>query len=87
MREVRIDLARERPRLLMDEIVANATLVVTMGCGDQCPVVPGAQHLEWNLPDPKGRSVEEVRWIRDQVREMVRALVETNYWGRQTAVA
>jgi len=83
MREVGVDLGNERPRLLMDEIIANSMLVVTMGCGDQCPVVPGAERIEWDLPDPKGQPVERVRWIRDQVREKVRALVEAKYWGRQ----
>jgi protein-tyrosine-phosphatase len=67
--------------------VAHAKLIVSMGCGDQCPVVLGAEHLEWELSDPKGQPVENVRRIRDQVREQVRGLVESRHWGRQTVNA
>jgi arsenate reductase (thioredoxin) len=82
MREVGIDLARERPRLLTDEVVRYATLVVTMGCGDECPVVPGAQRDDWPLADPKDLPAEQVRPIRDDILARVRKLIEANGWAR-----
>ena len=83
MRELRVDLVGERPRLLTDEITANATLIVSMGCGDQCPTVPGAEQIEWDFPDPKGQPIEVVRRIRDEIRAKVRELVESRYWAKQ----
>lgn len=75
MQEVGIDLARARPRLLTDDDVREADVVVTMGCGDACPVYPGKRYLNWDLPDPSGRPVEEVRAIRDEIDRLVRALL------------
>jgi arsenate reductase (thioredoxin) len=75
MREVGIDLADRGPRRLTYEQAEWADLVVTMGCGDQCPYVPGKRYLDWDLPDPGGRPIEEVRSIRDEIVARVDDLV------------
>jgi arsenate reductase (thioredoxin) len=75
MREVGIDLSGRAPRRLSTELVEQADLVVTMGCGDACPVLPGKRYVDWDLPDPKGRPVEEVRALRDDIARRVDALV------------
>jgi protein-tyrosine-phosphatase len=75
MREVGIDISAERPKGLSDEAVREADVVVSMGCGDACPVFPGKRYLDWELPDPAGRPVEEVRPIRDEIDRRVRALL------------
>jgi protein-tyrosine-phosphatase len=75
MSEIGIDLTTARPRLLTDDALREADVVVTMGCGDACPVVPGRRYLDWDLPDPSGLRVEEVRRIRDDIDRRVRALV------------
>ena len=75
MREVGVDLSDRHPRLLTRELAEQADLVVTMGCGDECPYIPGKRYLDWDLADPKGRPVAEVRAIRDEIASRVRALV------------
>ncbi|HUB74237.1 MAG TPA: arsenate reductase ArsC [Solirubrobacteraceae bacterium] len=75
MRELGIDLAARRPRLLTRELAERADLVVTMGCGDQCPYIPGRRYLDWELADPKGRSLDEVREIRAEIAGRVAALL------------
>ena len=75
MREIGIDVAGERPKRLTTELAEAADVVVTMGCGDACPYIPGKRYLDWDLPDPKGRPVEEVRATRDEIAERVRALL------------
>jgi arsenate reductase (thioredoxin) len=75
MAELGIDLTRERPKHLSDEAVRDADVVITMGCGDACPVYPGRRYLDWELPDPDGLSVDEVRPIRDRIDELVRGLL------------
>lgn len=82
MREVGIDLAHVRPRYLDDDLAHGAALLVTLGCGEQCPVVPGARRADWALEDPKGKSIERVREIRDEVRARVVALLEEHHWAR-----
>jgi arsenate reductase (thioredoxin) len=82
MREVGIDLAAARPRLLTEELARTADMLVTMGCGDQCPHVPGVERDDWALPDPKGRPVEEVRAIRDDIRTRVAGLVASRGWTK-----
>lgn len=82
MREVGVDLSEARPQRLTDELAATATLLVTMGCGEACPAVPGLERADWPLPDPKGRPVEEVRRIRDDVRARVVALLAERGWAR-----
>ena len=84
MREVGVDLAGARPRLLSDELAADADLLVTMGCGEACPLIPDLERDDWPLDDPKGRPVDEVRRIRDQIRDRVAALLRTRSWLRAT---
>ena len=75
MAEVGIDLARERPKLLRDEAVRDSDVVITMGCGDACPVFPGIRYEDWDLEDPSGKSLEDVRRIRDDIDGRVRRLL------------
>ena len=75
MREVGIDLGAVVPRLLTAELAAGAKWLVTMGCGDSCPVVPGATHEDWPLADPKGQSLASVRPIRDEIQQRVRQFI------------
>jgi arsenate reductase (thioredoxin) len=87
MREVGIDLGRAVPRRLTPELARDAQVLVTMGCGEQCPVLPGLERLDWPLPDPKGQGRDAVRAIRDAVRERIRELVRERGWirvGRET---
>jgi arsenate reductase (thioredoxin) len=76
MRELGIDLAEREPRLLTRELAEQADVVVTMGCGDECPYIPGRRYLDWDLEDPKGRPLDEVRATRDDIDRRVRELVE-----------
>lgn len=76
MKEVGIDLSAGRPQLLSDELAASASLLVTMGCGEACPAVPGLRREDWPLEDPKGKTLDEVRAIRDEVKARVQLLVE-----------
>ena len=75
MAEMGIDIAAEQPRRWTDEIVAAADVVVTMGCGDACPYIPGRRYENWTLPDPAGQPVEAVRPIRDEIEKRVRVLL------------
>jgi arsenate reductase len=74
MREVGVDLAGRTPKRLERSDAEWADVVVTMGCGDECPVVPGARYVDWNLPDPAGKATDEVRSIRDEVARLVATL-------------
>ena len=76
MRELQIDLSDRRPQRLTDDLAQWADVIVTMGCGDECPYIPGKRYIDWDLPDPKGRPLAEVRLIRDDIAERVRTLVE-----------
>lgn len=82
MREVGIDLSNAKPQKLTDELARGAHWLITMGCGDQCPYVPGLIRDDWALQDPKGQPVERVREIRDDIRRRVEALVDANGWRR-----
>jgi arsenate reductase len=82
MREDGIDLGDARPQKLTPELASQAQLLVTMGCGDECPVMPGAARDDWPLDDPTGKSIEQVRVIRDDIRDRVRRLVEGEGWSR-----
>jgi arsenate reductase len=75
MREAGVDLSRESPRRLLDEDVRLADVVVTMGCGDACPVIPGRRYEDWPVDDPAGQPVERVRLIRDEIRRRVEDLL------------
>jgi arsenate reductase len=75
MGELGVDVSGARPRRLERADAEWADVVVTMGCGDECPVVPGAHHLDWELPDPRGRPIDEVRATREEIAGRVEALV------------
>ncbi len=75
MRELDVDLTESRPQKLTPELAAQADVLITMGCGDECPYVPGVRRDDWPLEDPKGQPIERVRAIRDEVRARVEALV------------
>jgi arsenate reductase len=76
MREVGIDIAAAQPRILTTDAVEASDVVVTMGCGDTCPVFPGKTYLDWDLEDPAGKGVKSVRLIRDEIRARVQRLVD-----------
>jgi arsenate reductase len=82
MREVGIDLTGARPQRLTEALARSASLLVTMGCGEQCPFLPGLEREDWPLPDPKGQSPERVREIREQIRARVERLLAERGWGR-----
>jgi len=82
MKEVGIDLSTQKPKLLSDELAQTATLLVTMGCGEACPVVPGMRRADWPLEDPKGKPAARVREIRDEVKARVEKLLAEEGWGR-----
>jgi arsenate reductase (thioredoxin) len=75
MAEIGIDISAERPKLLQEEVVRDADAVITMGCGDACPVFPGIRYEDWELADPSGKPLEEVRVIRDEIDRRVQALL------------
>jgi arsenate reductase len=75
MRELDIDLGDRTPQLLTDELALQADVVVTMGCGDQCPFIRGKRYIDWELPDPSGQPIERVREIRDEIAHRVVDLV------------
>ncbi|HEY3233341.1 MAG TPA: arsenate reductase ArsC [Polyangiaceae bacterium] len=80
MREVEIDISNAKPQLLTEELAKGADLLITVGCGDECPVVPGLRRDDWSLPDPKGQPMERVREIRDQIKDLVWKLLAKEGW-------
>ena len=82
MREVGIDLSHVKPRLLTPELAAGVHMLVTMGCGEACPVVPRARRADWPLSDPQGQPLEQVRAIRDEIQERVRKLIAAEGWDQ-----
>ena len=76
MAELGIDLSGRRPQRLSTELAQEADLVVTMGCGDTCPYIPGVRYLDWDLPDPKGQPIESVRALRDEIARRVDELID-----------
>lgn len=82
MREIGIDLRNARPKKLDATLAEGATMLITMGCGDECPIVPGTRREDWPLPDPKGQPVERVREIRDTIRKRVEMLVLAEGWSK-----
>ena len=81
MKEKGVDLTKAEPQKLTIELARGAAFLVTMGCGENCPYVPGVPVLDWPLPDPKGQGIESVRVIRDEVESLVRDFVKQNAWG------
>lgn len=81
MREKGIDLAGQRPKLLANDAVRRADVVVTMGCGDTCPFYPGKRYEDWQLDDPAGQGIEKVREIRDEIDRRIRALFAEEVGG------
>jgi arsenate reductase len=77
MREIGVDLSSAKPQRLTDELARGADLLITMGCGDTCPALPGLRRDDWPLPDPKGQAIERVREIRDEIRSRVNDLLVT----------
>ncbi len=75
MNEVGIDITNERPKLLTTDAVKTADVVITMGCGDTCPIFPGKRYEDWQLDDPAGQGIEAVRPIRDEIERRVRTLL------------
>jgi arsenate reductase len=75
MRELNIDISDRRPQLLTRELAEQADVVVTMGCGDQCPYIPGKRYIDWDLADPRGRPLAEVRATRDEISTRVSELL------------
>jgi arsenate reductase (thioredoxin) len=75
MRELGVDLADRRPQLLTRELAARADVIVTMGCGDECPFIPGKRYIDWDLPDPAGRPIEAVRAVRDDIATRITRLL------------
>ena len=75
MAELGLDISDEKPKKLTEEMAMRADVIVTMGCGDECPVYPGKRYLDWELPDPAGKPLEEVRRIRDDIAQRVDRLM------------
>jgi len=82
MREVGVDLSDRTPQKLTDDLARGAQMLITMGCGEQCPVVPGLRRDDWPLEDPKGKPIARVREIRDDVRARIVALLRREGWAR-----
>ncbi len=82
MREVGIELEGVAPQKLTDDLAGTASILVTMGCGEACPVVPGLRRMDWPLEDPKGKPVERVREIRDEVKARVAGLLAEERWTK-----
>lgn len=86
MREIGIDLSGAKPQKLTDELAQGAQLLVTMGCGDKCPYVPGLRRDDWPLTDPKGRPLDEVRAVRDDIRQRIAGLLQAEGLGKTVHV-
>ena len=86
MREVDIDLSRATPQYLSTDLARDAHILITMGCGEECPLIPGVERDDWPIEDPKGKPMEVVRRIRDEIRKCVVALIEERKWGGQSTV-
>ena len=82
MRELGVDLTGAQPQLLTAEFAAGTRLLVTMGCGEECPYIPGVEVQDWPLEDPKGKPIERVREIRDDIEMRVGALIQGRGWAR-----
>jgi protein-tyrosine-phosphatase len=81
MQEIGIDLSNSKPQKLTEELARDAKLLITMGCGDKCPYVPGLRRDDWPLRDPKGQPMDEVRAIRDEIKSRVQSLLDRDRLG------
>ena len=81
MRELNIDISSATPQYLSTDLVKDAHILITMGCGDECPLIPGVERDDWPLDDPKGQPVETVRRIRNEIKMRVAELVKERKWG------
>jgi arsenate reductase len=84
MMEVDVDLSTASTSILTTDLAQQAQMLITMGCGDECPAVPGVRRDDWPLEDPKGKPATQVREIRDDIRQRVESLLEREGWGRAT---
>lgn len=87
MQEVGIDLSAAKPQKLTAELAQNAEMLITMGCGDECPYVPGLRRDDWPLPDPKGQGIEAVRQTRDNIKYRISQLIAQEQLSRSTVSA
>lgn len=87
MQEVGIDLSHSKPRKLTPELAQNAEMLITMGCGDECPYVPGLRRDDWPLPDPKGQGIETVRQTRDEIKARVLQLLRQEELNKTAVLA
>ena len=85
MHEIGIDLTAAKPQKLTQELANDASLLITMGCGDKCPYVPGLRRYDWLLPDPKGRPMDEVRAVRDDIKARVAELIQAEGLEKEAA--
>ena len=85
MQEIGIDLSAAKPQKLTQELANDAALIITMGCGDKCPYVPGLRRDDWPLPDPKGRPMDEVRAVRDDIKVRVAELIQAEGLEKEAA--
>ena len=83
MKEAGIDLSSARLQLLTEELARGADVLVTMGCGEACPIIPGIEREDWPVADPKGQSLEAVRVVRDDIHRRVTAMLAERSWGRK----
>lgn len=81
MKEVGLDVSANRPQRLTGDLARGASILITMGCGDECPYVPGVERDDWQLTDPKGRPTDEVRAVRDDIRQRVASLIASHGWN------
>lgn len=86
MREVGIDLSRMKPQKFTDELARKGQMLITMGCGESCPLVPGLFRDDWQISDPKGQTLDAVRLIRDEISRRVQALIQRKGWERPRRV-
>ena len=87
MREVGVDLSNAKPQKLTAELAQNAEVLITMGCGEECPYVPGLRREDWPLPDPKGQGIEAVRRTRDEIKRRILKLVELEQLSKEAVPA
>jgi len=87
MLEVGIDLSSAKPQKLTPELAQGAEMLITMGCGDECPYIPGLRRDDWPLPDPKGQGIETVRQTREEIKKRVLALLQTENLVRKAKTA